>query len=67
MKRKSVAIACKRFEGPHTSERIATLLDEIHQNFELNPEKLTSTVTDNASNFAKAFKVYGIDADQNEG
>ena len=62
MKRHSAAIACRRFPGSHTFDRIAKLLEEIHSSFDLDSNKIISTVTDNASNFAKALKEFGVDA-----
>lgn len=60
LQRKSVALACRRFSGTHSFDRIAELIDEIHGNFNLNYNKITATVTDNASNFIKAFKEFGV-------
>lgn len=57
--RKSAAIACRRFFGIHSAERIADLLTDINASFGLDVEKLVATVTDNASNFAKAFREFG--------
>ena len=67
MKRRSAALACKRFRSPHTGDQIASLLDDIHTSFDLDSEKLVATITDNAANFAKAFRVYGIEPDATEG
>lgn len=60
--RKSAALACRRFKNSHTYERIAKLIQEIHLEFGLTPRKITATVTDNGSNFLKAFKTFGVDA-----
>lgn len=62
-KRISYAIACKRFPGSHTYDRIANILNEIHSKYEITSEKLIATVTDNGSNFVKAFKKFGIHFD----
>ena len=60
-KRKSAALACRRFSGTHSYDRVAVLISEIHSSFGLSPSKITATVTDNASNFVKAFKEFGVD------
>lgn len=58
LKRKSSALACKRFKSPHNNHRIADLIELIHTKFEIR-DKVVATVTDNASNFSSAFKNYG--------
>ncbi|KMQ86122.1 hypothetical protein RF55_14994 [Lasius niger] len=62
-KRISYAIACKRFPGSHTHDRIANILNEIHSTYEITGEKLVATVTDNGSNFVKAFQKFGVHLD----
>ena len=47
--RNALALACRRFHGCHTFDRIAELICGIHNEFELPPGKLCATVTDNAS------------------
>ncbi|XP_057336009.1 uncharacterized protein LOC130674635 [Microplitis mediator] len=58
--RKSFAIACRRFPGDHTYDRISAIIEDIHLDFGVN-DTVIATVTDNASNFGKAFKESGID------
>lgn len=60
LKRCSVVLACKRIKFSHTYIEIGCLLTEIHKSFNLVGKKLVGTVTDNASNFAKSFRVYSI-------
>ncbi|XP_043269475.1 uncharacterized protein [Venturia canescens] len=60
--RQSFAIACQRFPGSHTAERIAEVLLDINESFGLNTEKVVATVTDNGSNFAKAFREFGVNS-----
>ncbi|EZA50876.1 hypothetical protein X777_10884, partial [Ooceraea biroi] len=60
LERKSAAIVCRRFLGSHTWRNIGDLLMEINSSFGVNHEKIVSTVTDNGSNFVKAFRELGI-------
>lgn len=60
LSRQCKTLACRRFSGIHNYERIAMLLDEIHSEFSLDSSKIVATVTDNGSNFIKAFKEFGV-------
>ncbi|XP_077256457.1 uncharacterized protein LOC143894193 [Temnothorax americanus] len=60
LKRQSAVLACRRFQGTHSFDRIAEMLCDIHSEFGLDSSKILATVTDNASNFAKAFRVLGV-------
>lgn len=51
----SLMLACKRIKYSHNFENIGKLIYEIHTENNLNVEKITHTITDNASNFSKAF------------
>ena len=57
--RRSAALALRRFKGEHNYEKIATMLSDIHAEFELSSSKITHVVTDNGSNFVKAFREFG--------
>ncbi|XP_049318513.1 uncharacterized protein LOC125780343 [Bactrocera dorsalis] len=59
LERKSAALACRRIFGVHSAEKIAQIIAEINAGFGLNPSNVIMTVTDNGSNFVKAFKEYG--------
>ncbi|XP_035989476.1 uncharacterized protein LOC118561472 [Fundulus heteroclitus] len=54
--RNKAALACKRIRGRHTYDVIGAEIEEIHSSYGLHG-KVVATVTDNASNFAKAFSV----------
>lgn len=58
-------MACRRFRGSHTYDKIAELLHEIICEFSIEREQLVSTVTDNGANFVKAFKEFGCEIDWN--
>uniref|UniRef100_H3A5J1 BED-type domain-containing protein n=1 Tax=Latimeria chalumnae TaxID=7897 RepID=H3A5J1_LATCH len=57
----NAALACRK----HAFDVIASLIDEIHTSFSLE-DKVVRTVTDNGSNFAKAFKEYGFQEEEDE-
>lgn len=61
LQRQSSALACRRFSGTHSYDRIASLLNEINNEFGISTKKIVATVTDNAVNFCKAFKEFGIE------
>uniref|UniRef100_A0A672FKG4 BED-type domain-containing protein n=1 Tax=Salarias fasciatus TaxID=181472 RepID=A0A672FKG4_SALFA len=66
MERRKAALACRRFNGRHTHDSIATELVDIHSSYGIS-HKITSTVTDNGSNFIKAFRKYQpIEEDDSE-
>ena len=60
LKRESAGLACQRFQGSHTYDRIAEIIAAIHRKFDLDVSKVVTTVTDNASNFRKAFSEYMV-------
>lgn len=58
--RESAALPCRHFSSPHTYNRIVKLLEEIHSKYGLTTDTIVATVTDNASNFSKAFREFSI-------
>jgi len=64
--RKSVALGCRRFIGSHTYDKIGELISELHGQFDLDIRKVLCTVTDNASNFRKAFSEYAVEEDDDD-
>ncbi|XP_015243119.1 PREDICTED: uncharacterized protein LOC107092915 [Cyprinodon variegatus] len=61
LQRQKAALACKRIKGRHTYDLIAGEIDHIHSLFGVST-KVTSTVTDNGSNFVKAFAMYQLES-----
>ena len=57
LKRCKAAIACIRVTGHHTYDALAEKIEHVHASYGLTG-KVTATVTDNASNFVKAFTVF---------
>ena len=58
--RQSGVLGCFRFQGSHTFDKVAEKLDAIQREFGISERKIVATVTDNGSNFVKAFKEFGI-------
>ena len=58
--RKSISLACKRFSGTHSFDAISRMIHIIHEEYGLNTNNLIATTTDNASNFVKAFREFGV-------
>lgn len=59
LERKSNLLAFRRFFGRHTHQAVAEIIMNIHREFNIKRTKVTHIVTDGASNFRKAFKVFG--------
>lgn len=66
LKRNSYVLACRRMKFTHTHIEIAKMLSNVHQQFGLSVDKIVGTVTDNASNFGKAFRIFSLDKDEIE-
>jgi len=54
----SYVLACQRIEGSHNYSNIAKCISKVMNSYKINVTKITHTVTDNTSNFGKAFRVY---------
>lgn len=61
--RRSCALACRRFTGTHSYNYIAEFLNDVFTEYNLQHGQILATVTDNGSNFVKAFKEYSKEAD----
>lgn len=59
LQRYSFLLAFRRFIGRSTYDVLGKLMYDIHNEFGLNIDKLTHTVTDGGSNYCKAFKIFG--------
>ena len=57
LERNKAALACRRIRGRHTYDVIGAEIENIHSSYGIL-NKVVATVTDNGSNFVKAFKVY---------
>jgi len=58
LRRQSACLAVRRITGKSSYDVLANLLEEIYAEYEI-AAKLTETITDNGSNFAKAFHCFG--------
>ena len=57
LQRQKAAIACTRIMGRHTYDVLASKIEQVHASYIL-VGKVCATITDNGSNFVKAFTVY---------
>lgn len=74
LKRKSMALACQRFTSLHTYDRTAYRLESILAELRLVYDTVQVTITENGSNFVKAFKkfdweieTYNLTTNESEG
>lgn len=58
--RYSYVLGCKRIKGSHTYFNITETMNEITHTYNIQNAKISHTVTDNASNFGKAFRTYSL-------
>jgi len=56
--RKSFVLGCKRITGSHTYLNITETMACMTQEYNIHYSKISHVITDNASNFAKAFKTF---------
>ena len=55
-KRHSITLAVNHFEQPHTTERIAELLQSVFDQWDIPRHKVFCSLTDKGSNMVKAFQ-----------
>ena len=61
LERKSCAVACRRFKGVHSYDKIADMLSDIISEFQSKDSaKISHCSTDNGSNFVKTFSEFGL-------
>ncbi|GJQ68445.1 hypothetical protein Trydic_g4843 [Trypoxylus dichotomus] len=63
LERHSAALACRRFPGTHSAESISNVMQQIYTDYGILHSQVRGTVTVNASNFMKAFQIYGVQKD----
>ncbi len=57
LQREKAAVSCKWIRGKQTYNVVAAEIEQVHSFYEIS-SKVTATITDNESNFEKAFKMY---------
>lgn len=63
-KRHSITLAIRRFESPHTGERIADLLQAVINEWNIPHYKVFHSLTDNGSNMVKAYNLLSNDGEE---
>lgn len=66
LQRKSFLLAFRRIKGRHTYAVLAEAILGVQKEFNIKRQKITHIVTDGASNFRKAFVIYGEASDEEE-
>ena len=65
LKWKSYALACSRFKGSHTYDRIAEQLNGVFARYKIAVDKkIQGALTNNTSKFSKAFREYPMVSDE---
>ncbi len=65
LERHSAAMTCTRLEGRHADDTVAAKLNEIHAEYKIQ-SKVKSNVTDQQSNFVKAFCGFDVSEDESD-
>lgn len=60
--REAAILTCQRFTGSHNYVTISQRLEGIMKTFHIPLNKVTHIVTDNADNFLKAFREFGLES-----
>lgn len=58
-KRESMILACVRFTGCHSYDRIAHILNDTMNKYGISQQKVVCITNDNGSNFCKVFREFG--------
>lgn len=64
--RQSYMLACKRILHNHTYKNIALVMHNILTEFNIDVSKVSHVITDNATNFGKTFRCFGVTQLENE-
>jgi len=65
-RRISTELDCTSFKKVYSYSCFADILLNIHLKYDLKINEIVATVTDNGSNFVKAFKEFVVNNDKNE-
>jgi hypothetical protein len=64
--RHSYVLGCRRIKGGHNILNITEVINETHQTYKICNTKISHIVMDNASNFAKAFRLFTTTSSSNQ-